>query len=103
MTITKHAKERMSERFGIRSDSEITKLKRKFERDFIRCKIAPDKKIIKTIIWKEAYLKGVFECNTLITVIHEGWTALHFIKKSNPALKRRYRNRRGNHEKTICR
>ena len=94
MNITNHAKERLEERFGIRSDGDIARIIGKFNRDFIRYSVNKDGHVSKTIVWKCAYMKGVFDNDTMLTVIRTGWTEFHFINKSNPAMRRRRRRKR---------
>jgi len=79
MTLTKHAKERLAERFKVKSESEIFKLKKKFEKDFFNYEEGFSCHT-KTVIWKGMYLKGVFRENTLITVINMGFTPLQALK-----------------------
>ena len=93
MTITKHAKERLTERFKIKADSEIYKLKNKFERDFISCD-TQGKQEIKVVIWKEQYLEGVIIDNKLVTVINKGYTQFHHIKQRSKRQRYRNKNRR---------
>ncbi len=93
MNITTHARQRLEERFGVKNEADILKILGKLERDFIRYKALPDGKIWKTVRWKTAYLKGVIEGDTLITVIRTGWTAYHFLNKSNPALRKNHGKR----------
>lgn len=98
MHITLHAKERLDQRFDIRSESEILKVQRKLERDFIREETDENGNTVRTVIWKNKYMKGVIsKDNVLVTIIDNGLTPMHFISRSNPAMKQgknRYRNRR---------
>lgn len=107
MTITKHAKQRLSERFKVKSDSEINRVVRKLDRDFIKLE-EEEGKTLKTIIWKEMYLVGVIKEGVLVTVVNKGFTNLYFLRLSNPQLskgKDRYRNkqRRAHVKKAIYR
>jgi len=108
LTITKHAKERLAERFKIRAESEIRKAVRKLEYDFIRSETKGGNEY-RTITWKGQYLQGVICNNNLVTVVCKGWETTYFLAKWNPNLKEgkdRYRNRRRKtkkHEKAIYR
>ena len=108
MTITKHAKERLAERFKIRAESEIRKAVRKLEYDFIRSETKGGSEY-RTITWKGKYLQGVICKDHLVTVVMKGWETSYFLAKWNPNLKEgkdRYRNRRRKtkkHEKAIYR
>jgi hypothetical protein len=93
VTITKHAKERLAERFNIRAESEIYKLKKKFERDFFN--LEEGKQVKKTIIWHDKYLQGVFIQDKLITVINLGYTPFHSLNNMKQSAPRfRNKNRR---------
>lgn len=108
MVVTKHAKERLFERFKIKAESEVLKVVRKLENDFIRNEECEDGDH-RTILWKGRYLMGVIRENHLITVVGTGCSPTYYLTKSNPNLrngKDRYRNkmnRRRKHEKTFYR
>lgn len=94
MTLTTHARERLAERFGIKDDGDIARILGKFNRDFIRYRVDKEGHVSKTITWRCAYMKGVFDGDTLLTVVRTGWTEFHFINKSNPAMRVNKRRRK---------
>lgn len=93
MEITKHARKRLWERFKIKSEADIHRLKKKFDRDYVRLETVQGQ-TIKTVVWNNQYMEGVFRDGVLITAINLGFTPLYTLRKDNPIFERRKGERR---------